>query len=96
MPERKHVDLLTAYPVVQMIVNARQVDAPHASRLSVQCRGTNSRLRSQKRKSFRQFFVQCAGRKRTILLPPIGGLLDMRFGALGDLNPHSLFSCDGG
>ncbi len=55
--EGKHFNLLTAEPVVKVVVNSRQMDAPHAPRLGVQGRGANSRLRDQKRKSLRQLFV---------------------------------------
>jgi len=96
VPEGKHFNFLTADPVVKIVVNSREMDAPHAPRPGVQCRGANSRLRDQKRKSLRQFFVQRAGRKGAILLPPNGGLLNMRVGAPGNPNSHSLISRDGG
>ena len=57
VPEGKHFNFLTADPVVKIVVNSRQMDALHAPRLGVQCGGTNSRLRDQKRKSLRQLFV---------------------------------------
>ena len=44
VPEGKHFNLLTADPVVKIVVNSRKMDAPHAPCLGVQCRGANSRL----------------------------------------------------
>ena len=96
VPEGKHLNLLTADPVVKIVVNSRQMDAPHALRLGVHCRGTNSRLCYQKREGLREFFVQRARRKGTILLPPNGGLFNMRIGTLGEPNSHGLISRDDG
>jgi len=57
VPEGKHFDLLAANSVVKVVVNSRQMDAPHASRLGVQRRSADSRLRDQKRESLCQLFV---------------------------------------
>jgi hypothetical protein len=96
VPEGKHFNFRTADPVAKIVVNSRQMNALHTPHPGVQCRGANSRLRNQKCKSLPQLFVQRAGRKGTILFPPNGGLVNMRVGALGDPNSHSLFSRDGG
>lgn len=57
VPEGKHFNLLTADPVVKVVVNSCQMDTPYVSRLGVQCRDANSRLRDQKRESLRQLLV---------------------------------------
>ena len=44
VPEGKHDNFLSSDPVINIVVNSRKMDAPHAPCLGVQCRGTYSRL----------------------------------------------------
>jgi hypothetical protein len=69
VPEGKHFNLLTADPVLKVVVNSRQMDTPHVFRLGVQCRGANW-TRSVKASASPSF---TAPGKGPILLPPSGG-----------------------
>src|SRR5258706_3987098 len=44
---------------------------------------------SKKRKRFRELFIDGAGSRRPVLLPPSNGLFDMCVGSFSEPNPHS-------
>src|SRR5258706_5799829 len=44
---------------------------------------------SKKRKRFREFFIDGAGSRRPVLLPPSNGLVDMCVGSVCEPKPHS-------
>jgi len=69
-------------------MNSRQMNTPYASCARIECGRAYGGLRSEQREGLSQFLVERSKRKRAIVLPPANRLLDVRFGAPGDPNPH--------
>lgn len=57
VPQRENLDFVTADPVVKVIVNSREMDAPYALCLGIQRRNSDARLRAEQRKRLGEFFV---------------------------------------
>ena len=70
MPKRKHLNLAMTNTIVEVVVNSREMQAPHGFRPDVQHRCADAGFGAQKRKRLRQFFVQGFRSKRAILIPP--------------------------
>ena len=84
MPERKDLDGIRRDPVVEMVMNAAEMNASNARKCGVARERTNSRLAPDQRKGSLDLVSDGARSRGSIDLPPHRGFVDLRDSAARD------------
>ena len=81
MPKRQNLDNLLAFnTIVEMIVDSRQVKAPHICEIGIRGSRTDIGLRRDELKSAGQLPPEQAASCLAVLMPPVGGFADLTLG----------------
>jgi len=94
VPHGKYLNVTAVHAVVEEVVYPSQMQTPHPLSANIPHRCANPRLNAQEGKSLREFLVKGFRRKRTILIPPEGGPVNLRLPSLRDANFHGSLSHD--
>ena len=84
MPERKDLDGIRRDAVVEMVMDAAEVNAPNARESWVARERANSRLAPDQRKGSLDLVGDGTGSRGPIDLPPYRGFVDLRSSAARD------------
>ena len=77
MPKGKDFNLTSADAVIEVITKPGQVQALHALDAGVKHGRTDTRLSAQKQECLRDVLIEGLRRKITVLVPPLGGTIDL-------------------
>ena len=84
VPERKDLDGFRRDAVVEMVMNAAEMNASNARKCSIARERTNSRLTPDQRKGTLDLVSDRSRSRGSIDLPPHRGFVDLRRSAAGD------------
>jgi hypothetical protein len=90
VPERKDLDGIRHDAVVEMIIDAAEVNAPDARESCVARERTNLRLTPDQRKGLLDLVSDGSGSRSSIDLPPHRGFVDLRSSAARDADRKQL------
>jgi hypothetical protein len=83
VPEGKNLDSIGGHPIVEMVANAAEVNAPHPRQACIARTRTEIGLSREKGEGALKLFSDCAGRGGAVLRPPDGGFLYLSGGTPG-------------
>lgn len=76
MPESEHLQNATRHPIVEVVTDTGQSHTTQAFHASAPCRRAHTRLSRKYCQNFSDVLAGGAARGRSILRPPLCGLLD--------------------